>query len=145
VQIALKTTYTAEDVDVVRLGLIEANRVNSRREAGYYPFVFHLLDDSGKPVGGATGHGSFDWLFVELLFVPEALKGQGHGTRLLAEIEAFARKHQLIGIWLDTFSFQARPFYEKLGYTVFGTIENHPIGGQRFFMEKRLDTPSAAQ
>jgi GNAT superfamily N-acetyltransferase len=141
-QIALKTTYTAEDVDVVRLGLLAANRKNSGREAGYYPFVFHLLDDAGKPVGGATGHGSFDWLFVELLFVPEELKGQGHGTRLMAEIETFARSHNLIGIWLDTFSFQARPFYEKLGYSVFGTIDNHPIGGQRFFMQKRLDTPS---
>jgi GNAT superfamily N-acetyltransferase len=142
VEIALKTTFTEQDVDAVRLGLIAANRENSGREAGYFPFVFHIVDDAGKPIGGATGHGSFDWLFVELLFVPKHLQGQGIGTKLMAQIEAFARQHKLIGIWLDTFSFQARPFYERLGYSVFGTIDNHPIGGQRFFLEKRLDSPS---
>jgi GNAT superfamily N-acetyltransferase len=140
VEIALKTTFTQEDVDIVRTGLIAANRENSRREAGYYPFVLHIVDDAGKPVGGATGHGSFDWLFLELLFVPKHMQGRGVGTKLMAEVEAFARRHKLVGIWLDTFSFQARPFYEKLGFTVIGTIDNHPIGGQRFFMQKRLDT-----
>lgn len=138
-EIALKTTYTAEDVDAVRLGLIEANRKNSGREAGYHPFVFHILDDTGTPVGGATGHGSFDWVFVELLFVPEHLRGQGWGKRLMQQIEAFARERGLVGVWLDTFSFQARPFYESLGYSVFGTLDGHPIGGARFFMSKRLD------
>jgi GNAT superfamily N-acetyltransferase len=141
VEIALKTTFTEQDINAVRLGLIAANRENSGREAGYHPFVFHILDADGKPIGGATGHGSFDWLFVELLFVPKQLQGQGIGTRLMGEIEAFARRHNLIGIWLDTFSFQARPFYEKLGFSVFGTIDDNPIGGQRFFLEKRLDLP----
>ena len=42
---------------------------------------------------------------------------------------------------LDTFSFQARPFYEKLGYRVFGTLENHPAGHQHYFMTKSLVLP----
>ena len=138
-EIRLKTEFTGDDVDVVRNDLIAANREASGRVAGYHPFVFHLLDpETGTPVGGATGHGSFDWVFVELLHVPKALRGQGHGTRLMNEIEAFARERNMIGIWLDTFSFQARPFYEKLGFSVFGTIDEHPIGGHRHFMQKRL-------
>jgi hypothetical protein len=40
--------------------------------------------------------------------------------------------------FLDTFSFQARPFYEKLGYHVFGMLENHPAGHQHYFMTKQL-------
>ncbi|MEX3946099.1 hypothetical protein AB4Y44_42815, partial [Paraburkholderia sp. BR10937] len=32
------------------------------------------------------------------------------------------------GAWLDTYSFQARAFYERLDYTVFGTIDNYPPG-----------------
>jgi hypothetical protein len=40
--------------------------------------------------------------------------------------------------FLDTFSFQARPFYEKLGYRVFGVLENHPAGHQHYFMTKQL-------
>lgn len=138
--IALKTEFTEADVDAVRTGLIAANREASGRVAGYHPFVFHLLDPATKqPVGGATGHGSFDWVFVELLHVPKELRGQGHGRRLMIEIEIFARERKMIGIWLDTFSFQARPFYEKLGFAEFGTLEDHPLGGARYFMSKRID------
>jgi GNAT superfamily N-acetyltransferase len=141
-ELALKTTITAEDVDAVRAPLIAFNRRASGRDAGYHPFVLHVLDDAGKAVGGAVGHGSFDWVFVELLFIPESLRGQGIGTRLMRRIEKFARERALVGIWLDTFSFQARPFYEKLGYSVFGTLEGHPAGGSRHFMSKRLDAPA---
>ena len=37
-----------------------------------------------------------------------------------------------------TFSFQARPFYESLGYEVFCTLEDYPPGHRRFFMKKAL-------
>ncbi len=143
-EIVLKTEFTAEDIDAVRRGLVEANREASGRPAGYHPFVFHLRDpETGQPVGGAVGHGSFDWVFVELLYVPTALRGQGHGTRLMHAIEAFGRQQGLVGIWLDTFSFQARPFYEKLGFKIFGTLEDHPLGGARYFMHKRFEAPTA--
>jgi len=143
VRIDLKTDYSGEDVDAIRLPLIASNREASGRVAGYHPFVFHIIDPaSGAPVGGASGHGSFDWIFLELLFVPASLRGQGLGTQLMAHVEQFARERGLIGVWLDTFSFQARPFYERLGYAVFGTLDDHPTGGQRFFMQKRLDHPA---
>jgi hypothetical protein len=41
-------------------------------------------------------------------------------------------------VWLDTYSFQARGFYERLGYTVFGTINDYPPGHSRFFLTKTL-------
>jgi GNAT superfamily N-acetyltransferase len=140
VQIALKTEFAAEDVEAIRNGLILSNREASGRAAGYHPFVLHVLDGTGQAVGGASGHGSFDWLFLELLYVPKQLRGQGIGTRLMQHVEDFAIERGLTGVWLDTFSFQARPFYEKLGYSVFGTLDDHPIGGQRFFLRKRLST-----
>jgi GNAT superfamily N-acetyltransferase len=140
VDIALKLDPDAADEKAVRDGLIAFNRKNSGREAGWQPFVLHLVDpETGKPVGGLTGFALFDWVFVELFHVPEDLRGQGHGRALMARAEAFARERNCIGIWLDTFSFQARPFYEKLGFSVFGTLVDHPIGGARYFMQKRLD------
>ena len=39
---------------------------------------------------------------------------------------------------LDTFSFQARPFYEALGYEVFGILDDYPPGHHKFFMKKAL-------
>ena len=52
--------------------------------------------------------------------------------------EAYARERGCTDAFLDTFSFEARAFYEKLGYRVFGTLENHPTGHQHYFMTKRL-------
>ena len=69
---------------------------------------------------------SWGWMFVELLFVPERLRGEGVGTRLLASAEDQARQKGCIGIWLDTFSFQAPDFYRKHGYAAFGALDNYP-------------------
>jgi len=77
-------------------------------------------------------------MFVELLFVPECLRGQGTGRQLMEQAEVVAREHGCVGIWLDTFSFQAPGFYQKLGYAVFGEIGNYPPGHSRFFLHKHL-------
>jgi hypothetical protein len=39
---------------------------------------------------------------------------------------------------LDTFEYQARPFYEKLGYQLFGTLDGYPPGYRQFYLCKRL-------
>ncbi len=77
-------------------------------------------------------------MFVEYLVVPDALRGNGTGTRMMQTAEQVARDRGCMGIWLDTFSFQARGFYEKLGFSVFGTISDYPLGHQQYFMAKRL-------
>jgi GNAT superfamily N-acetyltransferase len=96
-----------------------------------------LQDQGGTTKGGLYGWTIYDWLFVELLFVPEQLRGQRLGADLLAQAEAEARARGCIGAWLDTFSFQARGFYEKLGYELAGTIPDHPPGGARYILVKR--------
>ena len=52
--------------------------------------------------------------------------------------ELYAVERDCTDAYLDTFSFQAGPFYEKLGYRVFGTLENHPAGHLYYFMTKKL-------
>jgi GNAT superfamily N-acetyltransferase len=88
--------------------------------------------------GGLWGRIGYDWLFVELLAVPEAARGQGLGRALMQQAEAIAREAGCAGIWLDTYEFQARGFYERLGFTLFGTLPDHPVGQRRFFLMKRL-------
>lgn len=106
------------------------------------PVCVALLDDDGAIEGGLYGSTLYDWLAIELLFVPERLRGSGAGSQLIAEAEAQARARGCVGAWLDTFSFQARGFYEKLGYSVVGTIADHPLGGARYFMTKRWIDPA---
>jgi GNAT superfamily N-acetyltransferase len=103
------------------------------------PVAILLRDAEDRPVGGLWGRSGYDWMFVEYLAVPEALRGQRLGSALIAEAERIAGARGCCGIWLDTFAFQARGFYEKLGFTVFGTLEDHPRGSRRFFLSKRLE------
>ncbi len=98
---------------------------------------------TGEVRGGLRAISYYGWMFIELLVLDESLRGQGLGTRLMREAEAEARRRGLIGIWLDTFSFQARPFYERLGYRVFGQLDDFPPGGGRFWLSKKLDAGPA--
>jgi GNAT superfamily N-acetyltransferase len=103
-----------------------------------------LIKQEGRVIGGLSGRFSYDWLFVELLFVPESLRGSGLGSRILLQAEQIATGHGCIGVWLDTYEFQARGFYEKLGYSLFGSLDDHPRGMSRFFLQKRLDAREMA-
>ncbi|QJI12766.1 GNAT family N-acetyltransferase [Pseudomonas sp. ADAK22] len=89
-------------------------------------------------VGGLYGKISYGWLFIELLRIPDQMRTQGTGTRLMRAAEDLARERQCVGIWLDTFSFQALGFYRKLGFSEFGHIADYPAGHQRHFFQKRL-------
>ena len=126
------------DVDAVLAALV-ASEVDAGRYGGYQPYSVLLSDEPGGPVtGGLYGYQLYDWLFVQYLAVPLGSQGQGIGQELMARAEAWSRERGLAGMWLDTFAFQARPFYEKLGFTVFGEIENHPRGSSRYFLYKRF-------
>ena len=103
------------------------------------PFAAVIRDgESGPVIGGAWGQSYYRWLFIELLAVPEAQRGQGFGRRILHMADAEARRRGCVGIWLDTFSFQARGFYEKHGFSVFGRIDDYPEPHHRVFLAKRL-------
>jgi GNAT superfamily N-acetyltransferase len=95
-------------------------------------------DQHGKIVGGIYGFTDRGWLRIEVLVVKDGWRGQGLGTHLLDGAEAEARTRGCHDAWLDTFSFQALPFYEKHGYTVFGALENYPAGHTRYFVRKAL-------
>jgi GNAT superfamily N-acetyltransferase len=107
---------------------------------GYKPLrlmVFREGEDT--PCGGIQGHCYGAWLHILMFYLPEDLRRTGLGTELLERAEAEARARGCIGAFLDTLSFQARPFYEKCGYRLFGTIPDCPPGHARFFMMKRFD------
>ncbi len=133
-----KLEPTAADVDAVLAALVESETA-AGRDAGYQPYAILLRDSPDAPVhGGLYGYVLFDWLFIQYVAVPLDRQGQGIGGRLIAQAEAWARQRGLVGMWLDTFSFQARPFYERLGFSVVGEIGEHPRGSSRYFLAKRL-------
>jgi len=94
--------------------------------------------DDGEVIAAALGETGRGWLHVSVVWVDERSRGERLGTQLVNAMEAEAIRRGCHSAYLDTFSYQARPFYEKLGYEVFGTLENYPSGHQRFYMRKRL-------
>ncbi|MFL5481735.1 MAG: GNAT family N-acetyltransferase [Gemmatimonadaceae bacterium] len=89
-------------------------------------------------VGGLIGHTRWGWLYVAKLWVHERARGHGVGTRLLSAAEDIARSRGCTDASLDTFEYQARPFYEKLGYELFGTLDGYPPGYRQFYLRKSL-------
>ena len=131
--------------DAVRQTILAPLRAYNRSRVEAAPhrgLAIELQDAGGATCGGLWGATGFDWLFVQLLVVPDALRGQGIGRRLMAMAEAEARRRGCHGAWLDTFDFQARPFYERLGYSCFGELADYPPGHVRYFMRKDLVEPA---
>ena len=92
-------------------------------------------------VGGLLGHTKWKWLYVAKLWVDERGRGKGIGTQLLMAAEELARTRGCTDASLNTFEYQARPFYEKLGYELFGTLDGYPPGYRQFYLRKRLVSP----
>ena len=95
-----------------------------------------LLYEGERLAAGLHGVLAWQWLYVTTLWVDDAWRGRGVGRALLTRAEAHAAAAGCHSAWLDTF--QARGFYEKLGYSVFGEIPDHPVGGARYFLRKRF-------
>lgn len=88
--------------------------------------------------GGIWTEILFDWMYIEILFVPEELRGKGIGSRLVRQVEDIAVEKGCVGVWLETFEFQAPEFYQRLGYEVFASLEDYPRQSRRFFLHKRF-------
>ena len=97
-----------------------------------------VKDENGKVVGGVIGATYWNWLYINLMWLREDLRGQGFGAQLLLKAEEEGRQRGAEYSYLDTFSFQAPGFYKKLGYEVFGALDDFPTGHQRYFMKKPL-------
>lgn len=136
-EIVAKDVIEPRDDAAIRAALrsYNAEQIGETGRAGEIALL--LRDEAGETVGGLTGRFAYGWLFIALLVVPKAGRGQGLGTRLMEQAEGIARDRGLAGIWTDTFAFQAPEFYRKLGYQQFGEIEDD-AGHRRHFFVKRL-------
>jgi GNAT superfamily N-acetyltransferase len=81
---------------------------------------------------------AFELLFVNWLWVADPYRKHGVGSRLMAGTEAAAREHGCRAAYLDTFTFQAPKFYERLGYREFGRLNDFPPDHSRIWFSKAL-------
>ncbi len=123
--------------EVVRQGLYRHNRAKTGSREIVRLSVL-ARDEAGQVIGGVLGESIWGWMLIETLWVHEDHRGQGYGRQLMVEAERVARERGCQHITLETFSFQALPFYQKLGYVVYGVLDGFPPGQTRYSLKKDL-------
>lgn len=135
-QIQLDESPGVEDFRVVLDGVRTFNRAQTGCERPRPIACF--LRDEGQIVGGVQGNLWGRSMHIDALWVDERLRGGGYGSKLMKTIEGYAAKHGHPLVYLETTSFQALPFYQRLGYEVFGELPEISEGDTLFFLRKEL-------
>ena len=142
VQLSVEREPRAEDERVVVDGLRAFNVAHVGEPREQRLTILARAPDS-RIVGGLVGHTKWGWLYVAKLWLDDRHRGGGLGTRLMLRAEEEARARGCADAMLDTFEYQARPFYEKLGYEVFGVLEGFPPGHRQYYLRKSLGEVAA--
>ncbi len=136
-KLTVEESENSEDLKVLENGISDFNgpELSSHRRA----INIIMRNSNDEITSGLSASTNWGWLYVRLLWVSNENRGQGIGTQLMLAAEDEARKRNCHGAWIDTFNVQTRHFYEKLGYVLFGELNEFPRGHQRYFLFKKLD------
>ena len=95
---------------------------------------------TGEVIGGLLGGTSLGLLRIDTFFLPERLRKQGLGTRVIKAAEDEGRRRGCSRALLTTLEFQAPGFYQRHGWEVLAQFDGDPPAPTRFLMTKRLAT-----
>jgi GNAT superfamily N-acetyltransferase len=135
--ISMDENSNPDAIKTVRDGLSRFNHPYAGDDS-YTPISIFLRDENGAVIGGLLGGTYWGWLHIDILWLDDSLRRQGYGSKLLALAEDEGRRRGCKNAHLDTMSFQALGFYQKHGYTVWGTLEGIPEGHDRIYLRKTL-------
>ncbi len=129
----------AEVRQIIFDGLSNFNHTTLAPGLQIEPLAVVIRDQFSRAIiGGLWARTGWEWLTVELIFVPENLRGQGIASRLIGIAEEEALRRGCHSAWLDTLNPAATALYERLGYMRFGELSDFPTGQSRTFLQKRL-------
>ena len=138
-RLTLEDRSSPDDITALHRGLETFNR-RVAGDVNYRPLNVFVRDDTGAVSGGLLGATYWSWFAIEILWLHENLRGRRIGTRLVTMAEEEATRRGARHAQVDTVDFQALGFYQKLGYAVFGQLEDCPEGHTRYYLAKDLST-----
>ncbi len=109
---------------------------NISSDTGSFSFV--MLDEGDEFVGGMQGHTYYGCCHIDLLYIREDRRKQGHGAKFLQQAEDIARKRNCAFMTVNTMDFQAKPFYEKHGFNLEFTRHGYEKNSLLFTLRKEL-------
>ena len=138
--LTLEDNPPKDDIKAVNEGLEAFNRqaIQFDPSDDYKALRLFVRANDGTVMGGLLGGTWWHWLYINILWVHDDLRGQDFGTDLMRAAEQEVLKRGCHSVYVDTHSFQALPFYQKLGYAVFGELADFPPGHIRYFLQKQL-------
>jgi len=113
------------------------NRVQTGNESPRQVAYF-LRDQERRIFGGVQGSLWGRSMHIDALWVDDTQRGRGLGSQLMKAIEEYAAVHEHPLVYLETASFQALPFYQGLGYEIFGELPEISKGETLFFLKKEV-------
>lgn len=130
-----------EEAELIVDRLVDYNLSNVplKQEPSFISINRVMENTNGEIIAGINSI-MYCWncLFIDVLWVKEEYRKDGYGSKLLNEVEKIAKEEGCHLIHLDTFDFQAKDFYIKHGYEIFGILENCPLGHKRYYMKKSI-------
>lgn len=140
-RVEIELAPSQSDKDVLRHGI---ERFNDETIDGLEPIDleqrFHVMarDAAGVLQGGIRATCYWNTLHIELLWLSEDVRGSGIGRKLIDQAEAFAIENKCENAFVETTSWQAKPFYEKNGYRLMATLHDRPKGHSTHYLSKLL-------
>lgn len=138
-EVELKVEVINEEDSAVFDELVAGVRAHKHENMGpeeTLPLSVVARDESGKLIGGVSGRTIYKNFLISVVWVDKQTRGTGLGRQLMELAEAEARKQGCLVAQLDTLSYQAPVFYQKLGFEIVGTVPEFPGSPARYFMLK---------
>lgn len=117
---------------------LKAYNLLKREPSENSPLDIFYEDEDGNKYAGLVAEVFGNWLCIHYLFVNEKFRGRGVGKKIIQIAEEEARNRGCRFAFVDTFSFQAPEFYEKLGYKEVFALKEYPYKGARYYYTKDL-------
>lgn len=139
--IELDQSPSAADLAVMSEGIKAFNQEHLPDAVVFEPdtrFAVFARNAAGEVVGGIRCNAYWNYCLLELVWISEEARGKQVGSQLMAKVEDHCRALGFEYIRTETVSFQAKPFYEKLGYSVYGELADFPKGHTTYCLVKRL-------
>ncbi len=132
---------TDDEARLVNDKIVEFNKtqVPLTQNVEFIALNFHVKNEQGSLIAGINSL-MYYWhvLHIDSLFVSEKYRGKNIGRTLLNKVESEAKQMGAKLAHLDTFDWQAKDFYLKFGYEIFGILEDCPEGHERYYLKKHL-------
>ncbi|ACQ52887.1 GNAT family N-acetyltransferase [Clostridium botulinum] len=137
----IRESSSEEEADLIVDRIVEYNlsKVPGKQEVPLLCINRVIEDTNGEIIAGILSK-MYCWncIYIDVLWIKEQYRKDGLGTKLLKEVEKIAKEKDCHLIHLDTFDFQAKDFYIKHGYEIFGILDQCPENHKRYFMKKNI-------